>query len=339
VTAALLYTHTGRSTSSHVGIWLVVSVVRDRRHGQADAAPRAALFAVAVGVLLFVPWVPTFIYQAKHTEPVGGTANFSAVINASRASRTTRARRCRPGRTGPPPRRHLLRHAGARRLRHRPVRRIIELDLHTRPRSRSLGFVVLGTLFAAIAAASSRQRVLVALRRRRFSALPPPRGTGDGDAAQPEGPVIIVGLASWPAWCPPPERHHAADPGEQCAAAINADAKPGTSSPSARTSWVLRLPRIHDPSQYDMLTFPAARGPPSSTGSTTPTPCTGRPQLLPDDLVQRADEPPRLVGLGADVQTYGIKCETIATDLLTRHQERWGGRNLVTITPPCTTSR
>ena len=29
--------------------------------------------------------------------------------------------------------------------------RIIELDLRTRPRSRSLGFVVLGTLFVAVA--------------------------------------------------------------------------------------------------------------------------------------------------------------------------------------------
>ena len=54
-----------------VGLWLVL----ERAAGAAPGAPsrRAwrrpipALVAVAVGGLAFVPWLPTFIYQSKHT--------------------------------------------------------------------------------------------------------------------------------------------------------------------------------------------------------------------------------------------------------------------------------
>ena len=84
VTAALLYTqYWAVYLVAMVGIWLVVSVVRSRRHGHPETAPWAALIAVAVGVVLFVPWVPTFIYQAKYTgTPWAAPPNFSAVINA-----------------------------------------------------------------------------------------------------------------------------------------------------------------------------------------------------------------------------------------------------------------
>ena len=59
-----------------------VSIVRDRQKGR-QGAPWAALIAVMVGGLLFVPWVPTFVYQAKHTgTPWAAPPNFSAVINA-----------------------------------------------------------------------------------------------------------------------------------------------------------------------------------------------------------------------------------------------------------------
>ncbi len=68
VTAALLYSqYWSIYLVGFVGIWLVVSVVRTRRHGHPEGAPWAALIAVAVGCLLFVPWLPTFLYQTKHT--------------------------------------------------------------------------------------------------------------------------------------------------------------------------------------------------------------------------------------------------------------------------------
>ena len=45
--------------------------------------PAEALAALAVGVLAFAPWVPTFLYQSKHTgTPWGAPANFAALTNA-----------------------------------------------------------------------------------------------------------------------------------------------------------------------------------------------------------------------------------------------------------------
>ena len=45
--------------------------------------PIPALVAVAVGGLAFLPWLPTFIYQSKHTgTPWAPPANFAGVVNA-----------------------------------------------------------------------------------------------------------------------------------------------------------------------------------------------------------------------------------------------------------------
>ena len=114
-----------------------------------------------------MPWVPTFVYQSKHTgTPWAAPPNFSAVINAltgftdnqgSTLQTATNQGRLLAviyfamlalavfgiGQSG----------------------RIIELDLRTRPRARGMGFVVLGTLFAAIAGGIlTSERLLVTLR-------------------------------------------------------------------------------------------------------------------------------------------------------------------------------
>ncbi|HEX4161772.1 MAG TPA: glycosyltransferase family 39 protein, partial [Acidimicrobiales bacterium] len=68
VTAALLYSqYWSVYLVAMVAIWLIASIWRTRRHGNPKDAPWAALIAVGAGVLLFVPWVPIFLYQAKHT--------------------------------------------------------------------------------------------------------------------------------------------------------------------------------------------------------------------------------------------------------------------------------
>ena len=74
--------------------------------------------------------------------------------------------------------------------------RIIELDLRTRPRARGVGFVVLGTLFAAIAggiitasAFSSRYAAVVFLPFLLLVAL------GTTTLLNPKVRVIVVGLA------------------------------------------------------------------------------------------------------------------------------------------------
>jgi len=342
VTAALLYTqYWSIYLVAMVGIWLVVSVVRDRRHGQADAAPRAALFAVAVGVLLFVPWVPTFIYQAKHTgTPWAAPPNFSAVINALTGFTDNQGSTLQ---TGTNQGRLLaviyfamlaLAVFGIGRSG-----RIIELDLHTRPRSRSLGFVVLGTLFAAIAggiltasAFSSRYAAVVFLPFLLLVAL------GTATLLNPRVRVIIVGLAVVAglvssAQNVTTQRTQA----NNVAAAINADAKPGdiiAFCPDQLGPSVYR--EIHDPSQYDMLTFPRRTGPAIVDWVDYADAVHGAdPNSFADDLVQRAGTNHHVWLVWEPMyQTYGIKCETIATDLLdTATKNGGGGRNLVTSHP------
>ena len=153
-TAALLYAqYWSLYLVGMVVIWLLVSIVRTRRHGRPEGAPWAALIAVAVGCLLFVPWLPTFFFQTKHTgTPWAAPPNFSAVINALTGftdnQGSTLQTATNQGR--------LLAVIYFCMLALAVFGvgvsgRIIELDLRTRPRARGLGFAVLGTLFAAIA--------------------------------------------------------------------------------------------------------------------------------------------------------------------------------------------
>ena len=238
-----------------------VLVALSRRHGRHLAGRRPSCAAAgagtprtrrgprssrsAVGCLLFVPWVPTFLYQAKHTgTPWAAPPNFSAVINALTGftdnQGSTLQTATNQGRL------LAVIYFAMLALAVFGVGlsgRIIELDLRTRPRARGVGFVVLGTLFAAIAGGIlTVQRVLLALRRGGLPALPPPRRAGDDDAAQPEGPrhrrragggrrARLVG----------PERDDAAHPGRaRWRPPSTRRPSRATSSPSAPTSWARR---------------------------------------------------------------------------------------------------
>jgi mannosyltransferase len=159
VTAGLLYTqYWSLYLVATVGIWLLGSAWLDRRRqtsSENQLESRHALpafFAVAVGCLLFVPWLPTFFYQSQHTgTPWAKPPNFGAIVSAvtgfadnqgSLQVGTTQGRLLAViylvlfalaifgiGRSG----------------------RLIDLDLRTRPRARGMAFAVLGTLFLAIA--------------------------------------------------------------------------------------------------------------------------------------------------------------------------------------------
>jgi len=65
VTAALLYTqYWALYLAAAVGLMLVRSAIRP---GADRQAARRALVALVVGGLAFVPWLPAFLYQARHT--------------------------------------------------------------------------------------------------------------------------------------------------------------------------------------------------------------------------------------------------------------------------------
>ena len=108
---------------------------------------------MAAGCCSSCPGLPTFVYQAKHTgTPWAAPPNFSAVINALTGFTDNQGSTLQTGTNQG----RLLAVIYFTMLALAVFGigksgRIIELDLRTRPRARSLVFVVLGTLFAAIA--------------------------------------------------------------------------------------------------------------------------------------------------------------------------------------------
>ena len=342
VTAALLYTqYWAIYLVAMVGIWLVVSVVRTRRHGHPEAAPWAALIAVAIGGVLFLPWVPTFVYQAKYTgTPWAAPPNFSAVINALTGFTDNQGSTLQ---TGTNQGRLLaviyfamlaLAVFGIGRSG-----RIIELDLRTRPRARSLCFVVLGTLFAAIAggiltasAFSSRYAAVVFLPFLLLIAL------GTTTLLNPKVRVVIVGLAVVAGLVSSAQNVTTQrTQGDAVAAAINAQAKPGdviAFCPDQLGPSVYR--QIRDPSQYVMVTFPRRTGPQIVNWvNYADTVHAADPNAFATYVGQRAGAN-RHVWLVWEpmYETYGVKCETIATDLLEAATKNGGGgRNVVTSHP------
>ena len=144
VAALLLYSHYWSIYLVGVtAVWLAWSGWRGAPVLRRGA--RAALAAVAVGCLAFVPWLPIFLFQSQHTgTPWATPANFAAMVNAvsSFAGGGTNQGRalgllyfglCGLGLFGMAVDRHH-----------------IDLDLRTRPLGRPLAVVVVGTLAAAI---------------------------------------------------------------------------------------------------------------------------------------------------------------------------------------------
>ncbi len=144
VTGLLLYTHYWALYLVGVTmLWLAFQAWRGpegRRRGA-----RVALVAGFVGCLMFLPWLPTFLYQARHTgTPWAEPANFAAMVNAvtSFSGGATNQGRALA----------LLYFAlvglglfgVARGTFH------VELDLRTRPRGRALAVMLTGTLAAAV---------------------------------------------------------------------------------------------------------------------------------------------------------------------------------------------
>ncbi len=337
VTAALLYTqYWAVYVVAMVAIWLVASVWHSRRQGHPDSAPWPALVALAAGCLLFVPWVPTFVFQAQHTgTPWAPTPTFSDLINVltgySDNQGSTQQTGTNQGRLLAVIYFVLVTLAvfGVARSR-----RVIELDLRTRPRSRSLGFVVLGALLAALAgglltgtAYSARYAAVVFLPFLLLVAL------GSVTLLNQRARVVVVGLAVAAglvssAQNVTTQRTQATG----VAAAINAGAKAGdviAFCPDQLGPAVYR--QIQNPSQYDMVTFPRRTGPAivDWVDYAAAVQSAG-PSAFAADVVRRA---------GADhnvwlvwepmYKKYGVKCELIEEDLQNAAAKAGGGGRLV----------
>jgi len=341
VTAALLYAqYWALYLVGVVGLWLVVSIVRTRRRGRPQEAPWPALIAVAVGCLLFVPWLPTFLFQAKHTgTPWAAAPNFSAVINAVTGFTDNQATTQQGTNAG---RLLAIIYFAMLALALFGVGksdRIVELDLHTRPRARGTTFVVVGTLFAAIAggiltasAFSPRYAAVVFLPLLLLVAL------GTTTLLEPRVRAVLVALAvAGGLFTASQNVTTQRTQANQVAAAINAQAKPGDVigfCPDQLGPAVYR--QIDHPSQYHMLTYPRGTGPAivdwvdyRQTIESVP------PARYVDALIKRAATSHRvwLVWMPG-YQNYGIRCETIASDLSTASTRAGGGaRNVVLMHP------
>ena len=338
VTAALLYTqYWSVYLVGMVAIWLLVSAVRNRHRGRPQDAPWAVLIAIGAGCLLFVPWLPTFFYQSQHTgTPWSAPPNFSAVINAVTGFTDNQGSTLQ---TGTNQGRLLaviyfamlaLALFGIGR-----DRRFIELDLRTQPRSRGTTFVVVGTLFAAIAggiatqsAFSSRYAAVVFLPLLLLIAL------GTTTLLSPRVRVALVavavaaGLVS-SAQNVTTQRTQA----NAVAAAINREAKPGdviAFCPDQLGPSVYR--QMRNPAQYTMLTFPRRTGPAIVNWVDYSQAVHAADPAAFADAVLRKVPPGHHVWYVWEPQyeTYGIRCETIATTLSNRATTNGGGaRNVV----------
>ena len=144
LTGLLLYTHYWALYLVGVtALWLAFQAWRGPEARRPGA--RASLAAVFVGCVTFLPWVPTFLYQAHHTgTPWAKPADFAAMVNAvtSFAGGATNQGRALAlvyfALVG------LGLFGLARGSFH------VDLDLRTRPRGRGLALVLTGTLAAAV---------------------------------------------------------------------------------------------------------------------------------------------------------------------------------------------
>ncbi len=144
LSALLLYSHYWSLYLVGVtGLWLLFQARRGPEHRR-----RGALWsfgAMVVGCLTFVPWLPTFFFQIRHTgTPWAEPANFAAMVNAvtSFAGGPTNQGRALAlmyfSLAG------LGLFGAASAVLH------VDLDLRTRPKGRGLAIVICGTLAAAV---------------------------------------------------------------------------------------------------------------------------------------------------------------------------------------------
>jgi hypothetical protein len=333
VTAALLYTqYWALYLVAVVGLWLVIAVVRARHHG--DPPPWAALGAVVVGGLLFVPWLPTFIYQAKHTgTPWAAPPNFAAVINAITGFTDNQASNLTAG-TNQGRLLALVYFAlmalalfGVARSK-----RIIELDLHTQPTSRGPTFIVVGTLFVAVgggiltgSAFAPRYAAVVFLPLILLVALGTMTLLSNRIRLVVVAIAVVAGLVG-SAQNVVTQRTQAPN----VANVINAEAEPGdiiAFCPDQLGPSVYRV--VVDQSRFDMLTFPRRIGPQRVDWvDYEKTVHAASTASFVQDLINKAGTSHNIWLVWQDgYQTYSTKCGQIASDLATA--PNYGAHNWV----------
>ena len=337
VTAGLLYSqYWAVYLVGAVGLWLLWRV---RRSAPAEQRRTAAwtLGAVAVGCLAFVPWLPTFVFQARHTgTPWAAPPNFGAVINAVTGFADNQA---------------TLTTAGSNQGRLLAVcyfllaflglfgvakdRWHIELDVRTRRRPRSLAFVVAVSLGAAVAggiidrsAFSPRYASIVFVPLLLLVAL----GTLTLLDRRVRVGVVAVAAAAGLAlsvenvWT---QRTQA----PQVAAVLSGHARPGDVVAYCPDQLGPAVWRLTASGGYDQVTFPRRTGPQFVDWVDYKQAARRASPLAFARMLQARAGATHQIWLvwAPGYQGFGTRCESVATDLLST--PGYGGHNWVTLKP------
>ena len=314
VAGLLLYTHYWALYLVGVTLlWLLFQArwgPEGHRHGA-----RVGSLATALGCVTFLPWLPTFLFQAHHTgTPWAKPADFAAMVNAvtSFAGGATNQGRALA----------LVYFAlaglGLFGLARGKV--LVELDLRTRPRARVFAIVVAGTLAAAIvggftsgSAFQARYAwvvfvplvLLVALGLGTFA----DRSIRAGVLAA----TVAFGLASGipTVWT---SRTQAG----QVASALATMGKPGDVVAFCPDQLGPSVNRLLPSGRYRQITFPRGIGPAFVDWvDYARASAAGSPAAFVAEL-ERLSAPDHQIWLvwAPGYQTFGTKCEAIETDLV-----------------------
>jgi mannosyltransferase len=329
VTALLLYTHYWALYLVAVtGAWLLFRAWRGKAAARGPA--RAALAAVVGGCVLFVPWVPTFLYQSAHTgTPWAIPANFAAMVNAvsSFAGGPTNEGRALA----------LLYFAlaGLGLFGIATDRFHISLDIRGTPLARGLGIIVVGTLVLAIAggylqrsAFSARYASVIFVPLLLLVAM----GLGtfrDRRIAT----VILVAAAVFGLVTSLPNISTERSQAFQVASVLARAGKPGDIVAYCPDQLGPDSARLLPAGRYDEITFPRGTGPQfvnwinyaQVVGNASPTAFAHRLEQMsaPDHRIWYVWAP--------GYQTYGGDCEQIESTLL--HDTKLGGDEIFGLGP------
>ena len=324
VTGLLLYSHYWSIyLLATLGAMLAVRAVR----GAAQAGARRALTAMAAGGLLFVPWVPTFLYQLTHTGTpwgvpgnlrsffdtvtyfAGGYWDLGIALGLVYFALIALGLVGRPG-------------GGGR----------IELELHGHGSGRFLAVLAFGTLAVAVVAGrlsgsafAVRYAAVVLAAVVLLLALGADVFASAGAHRAVLGLVVVLGLAA----CIPnvvSERTSAA----RVAAALDAQAQPGdvvTYCPDQLGPSVSRL--LAEGNGLDQLTFPRSNPPQfvDWVGYEAANKAAS-PAAFARMLVERAGPRDVWVVWAPGYRTFKAKCQALLSEL---HEVRPDNTRVVTV--------
>jgi mannosyltransferase len=345
VTAALLYSqYWSLYLVAVVVIWLLGGAWWRRRKEKGSGVRSdewrrflPPFYAVAVGCLLFIPWVPTFLYQSKNTgTPWAAPPTFVALLNMPTSFALNQGSLDMGGTIQG--RLLALSYIALFLLALFGVaksKRLIEIDLRTRPRGRSLAIVVVGTLVAAFlgglisaSAFSPRYAAVIFLPFILVVAL------GTTTLLSTAVRLAVIGVAVLAGMVVSVQNVYTQrTQATQVAAVLNHHARPGdviAFCPDQIGPAVYRL--TTDRGHYEMLTFPRGTSPEFVDWVNYKTTVQGTSAThFASKLIQDSEKSPaRRIWLVWEpgYATFGTRCETLVNTLLEDPQYR--GRQWVT---------